>query len=457
MGNTDIFLVKIDRVLKIILILAILIFVLEYLASMLDARVTHAIDAIGYYRFSKVPFFSIDFWLGMRPAGYPLFIKLLNSNPNLVIAVQSLFYLFTWTFFAFYLYARAQNKLFGLFGGVGLLVIVLHPSIAAWTHHVLTESLTFTFIAWIYMALYEFMISKNKKYLYYLVVLLVFYSTLRDVNAYYVISFVGIFGVLLFYKYLSKLNFITMSLILVASFVFSDYTANHSRNTITGKELTFQSEGKTIANRWVFPFMNIMGRTVLNHPTLFEYMKNEGMPVNEALLKQKNKWGGEGWYDNPDLQSFRDWVVKSGKSTYSKFLITHPGYTFGSIYQYRHPIFHYNIAESNWYYKDYLNGYKPDNLFEYSKITNLIIYKILLMLLGIIVFLSLVFRKNIWNANTIPMLILLLPIGLLAVVTYHGDAVDVFRHTLIVPFLVKITMVMVIYVLGNALWRRKDT
>ena len=168
MGNTKVSSSKVDTTLKFLLFLAILIFVVEYLASMLDARVTHVIDAVGYYRFSLVPFFTTDFWLGMRPIGYPLFIKILDSNPNLVIAVQSLFYLVTWSFFTIYLYRRAQNKLLGFMSGLITLVMVLHPSISAWTHHVLTESLTFTFIPWIYMGLYEFLITKNKKYVLYM-------------------------------------------------------------------------------------------------------------------------------------------------------------------------------------------------------------------------------------------------------------------------------------------------
>ena len=416
-------------------------------------RVIHPIDAQGYYHLSKVPFFSTDFWMGMRPMGYPLFIKLFNSNPNLVMAVQSLFYLFSWSFFSIYLYNKAKNKLFGLVSGVGVLFLVIHPSISAWTHHVLTESLTFTLIVWIFVFLYEFLMSREKKNIFFLLLVLVFYSTIRDVNAYYVVFFIAVFLVLLFYKYISKLYFITASIILLSSFIFSDYTANHSCNTIANNEqMTFQSDGKTIANRWVFPFMNIMGRVVLNNPTLFEYMKNEGMPINDALLKQKNAWGGQGWYDNPDLQNFRDWVVKSGKSTYTKFLITHPSYTFGRLYLHRHHVFHYNMMEQKWFYVNYLPGYKPDNIFTYSAVNNIIIYKYLFLFMAVIVFFSLIVRKNILNIHTIPILILLLPIGLLSVVTYHGDAVDLSRHTLIIPFLIKITILMLIYVLGNELF-----
>ncbi len=441
-----------DKIYKYILFFAILLFVLEYLASTASIQFNHTVDAVGYYYFSKVPFFSTDFWLGMRPVGYPIFIKLLHSNPNLVVAVQSFLYIFSWAFFALYLYVRAKNKLFGLFSGLGILFIAIQSSISAWTHHVLTESLTFTLLAWIFMLLYEFIISREKRYMYFLLFVLLVYSTIRDVNAYYVITFIIVFSILFFYQYINKYNFIVASLILFFSFAFSDYTANHSRDTVSDKSLTFQSDGKTIAHRWVFPYMNLMGRRFLTNPELLDYMEKEGMPVNDALLKLKNVWGGPWWYSDPELKKFRDWVAQSGKSTYTKFLITHPQYTFGQIYSKRHQVFHYNQKEQKWYY---LQGYKTDNIFTYSTIKNITFYKYLFLLIIIIILLSFLLRKNIFNVYTIPILTLLLPIGLLSVLTYHGDAMNIFRHTLIIPVLLKTTMFMLVYVFGNELFLKR--
>jgi len=440
---------RINKFFKYILFFSILLFILEYLASTANVQFDHVIDAVGYYYFSKVPFFSIDFWFGMRPVGYPIFIKLLGSNPNLVIAAQSLFYMVSWSLFSIYLYTRARNKLFGLMSGVGILLIVIQPSISAWTHHVLTESLTFTFIAWILMFLYEFLINKKKKYIYFLLFTLVFYSTIRDVNAYYVSTFIIVFLILFFYRYINKYDLILASSIILFTFAFSDYTANHSRDTIGDKSLTFQMESNTIAHRWLFPYMNLVGHRFLTNSELFDYMKKEGMPINNTLLNNKNKWGGPWWYSDPKLKKFREWVAKSGKSKYMKFLILHPSYTFGQIYLNRYKIFHYKQKEQK---RHLLQGYKTDNIFTYSTIENEIFYKYLFFLTLIFVFLSLVFTKNIFNVHTLPIIALLLPIMLLVVLTFHGDAMDVFRHTLIIPFLLKVTMFMLVYVFGNELF-----
>ncbi len=438
----------------IILCFTILLFILEYLSSVTTVIFSHVLDAVGYYYFSKVPLLTTDFWLGMRPVGYPLFIKLLQSNPNLVAAAQSLLYVVSWSFFAIYLYIRSNNKLFGLLSGIAILLIAIHPSISVWTHNILTESLTFTLVIWILILLYEFIVSKNKLYMYSLLLILFLYSTIRDVNAYYVITFILVFSILYFYKNINKYNFIIANIIILTSFAISDYTANHSRDTVSDKSLTFQSNGKTIAHRWVFPFMNLAGRRFLTNKELFDYMKKEGMPINDALLKQKNAWGGMGWYDNSELKEFRDWVAKSAKSTYTKFLITHPKYTFGKIYENRYKIFHYNQKESKTYY---LRGYKLDNIFTYSSISNKDFYRYLFYTVLIVILLSIFLRKNIFNERTLPIVALLLPIVLLTVVTYHGDAVDIFRHTVIIPFLLKVTIFMLIYVFGNELFRNNKT
>jgi len=443
-----------SKIFKYMLFFVILIFIIEYLASTANVEFNHVADAVGYYYFSKVPFFTIDFWLGMRPVGYPIFIKFLDSNPNLVIAVQSLIYMLSWSFFAIYIFTRAKNKLFGLLSAITILFIVIQPSVSAWTHHVLTESLTFTLLSWIFLFLYEFLITRKKIFIYSLLLILVIYSTIRDVSSYYVVTFIIIFLVLFVYKYISKYTFIIATAILLLSFSFSDYTANHCQDTVSDKTLTFKYEDKVIAHRWLFPYLNLVGHRFLTNSKLLDYMKNEGMPINDTLLKKKNIWASPQWYSDPKLKDFREWVARSGKEKYTKFLITNPSYTFGKLYENRHQIFHYNEKETTWYY---LKGYKTNNIFTYTNIGNITLYKYLSILLVIILLLSFILKRNIFNANTITMLCLLIPIGLLTILTYHGDAMNVFRHTLIIPFLIKITLFMLMYSFTNELLTNKKS
>ncbi len=436
-----------SKLLKYLLCFAIFLFALEHLSSMAEVKLNVAFDAAGYLRHSKIPFFSIDYWLGMRPVGYPTFIKLMHHNPNQVAAIQSLLYMTSWSFFSLYIYTRSRNKLFGFFSGLTILFIAVQPDIALWSHHILTESLTFTFIPWASILLYEFLISERKQYFYILLFLLVYFSTIRDVNTFYIATFIIIFAILYFYNYINKVNFILSSTLLVFALFFSNYTTNHAGNTIMEK-------------RWIFPYFNLVGHRFLTNSELLQYMQKEGMPVNEALLRKKNVWAsrkakddmGFGWYDDPELKNFREWVAQSGKTKYTKFLLTHPAYTFGQIYAHKDEIFHYLNKPHH-----FLKGYKIDNTFTYSKIRNETFYKYLFILISVIIVLSFILKKTIINKYTIPMLTLLLPIGLLTVVTFHGDAMEVHRHTLIIPILLKVTMFMLAYALGNELFIKNRT
>ena len=428
-------------ILKYILFFVISLFILEHLASTAEVVLNIVSDAAGYLGMSKKSFFSLNYWFSMRPIGYPTFIKIMHSNPNLVAGMQSLFYMGSWVFFSIYIYNKSKNKIFGLISAIGILYITIQPDMSLWTHHLLTESLTFTLLAWILIFLHEFILSSKKVYLYLLLFVLLYYSTIRDVNAFYTITFIVTFIVLYLYKYFHKRTLFVATILVLSALLFSTYSANNSGTTYLTK-------------RWTFSFFNLTGFRFLPNEEVLTYMKKNGMVENDALLRKKNIWAsrkddkGLGWYNDPELEQFRRWAMSSGKSVYTKFLITHPSYTFGSIYSNYKTIFHIDSNLKPYY----LKGYKTDSIFSYSTIKNITFYTYLSALIILIFLLSLILRKNIFNKNTVPFLTLLIPIWLLTIITYHGDAMEVSRHTLIVPILLKVTLFMIAYVFGNELF-----
>ena len=45
-------------------------------------------DSYGYHAAARLPFFSVDFWAGLRSFTIPLFWKLLGNNEGLTVGVQ---------------------------------------------------------------------------------------------------------------------------------------------------------------------------------------------------------------------------------------------------------------------------------------------------------------------------------------------------------------------------------
>ena len=248
------------------------------------------------------------------------------------------------------------------------------------------------------------------------------------------------------FAYIDRRHLIASILIILLSFFVGSYTADH----VGGRG--------GLGNRWVFPFFNLVGHRVLVNSEMLKYMKEEGMPINDALMRKKNVWAsrkdcnGVGWYNDPELNDFRKWTIRFGKSTYAKFLITHPSYTFGELFSHYAYVLHSKHGPGY-----YLKGYKTDNILTYSKLKNDFFYKLMISVLIILCALLLVLKKKIFTRDIAVMATLFIPIILLAIITYHGDAMEVSRHTLIIPILVKTTLFMIIYSLGNHLFDKANS
>jgi hypothetical protein len=51
------------------------------------------------------------------------------------------------------------------------------------------------------------------------------------------------------------------------------------------------------------------------------------MPVTPALLRLNGRWAsaGDAFFTDPELAPFREWAQRSGPTTLSRYLVTHPG------------------------------------------------------------------------------------------------------------------------------------
>ena len=81
--------------------------------------------------------------------------------------------------------------------------------------------------------------------------------------------------------------------------------------------------------RWVFPFYNVMGMRILPVPEHVTYFSDHGMPVSPALYERTGKYASSddsAFYNDPRLEEFRTWTYRSGKTTYIRFLLSHPLY-----------------------------------------------------------------------------------------------------------------------------------
>jgi hypothetical protein len=91
------------------------------------------------------------------------------------------------------------------------------------------------------------------------------------------------------------------------------------------------------SKRYYNPLMNVVFKRVLTHRERLIYFQEElGMPLTEALLTRSGKQhSSDDWYakKSPELEDFRQWLLTVGPSRYQRFLLAHPGYALGLVYE----------------------------------------------------------------------------------------------------------------------------
>jgi hypothetical protein len=86
-------------------------------------------------------------------------------------------------------------------------------------------------------------------------------------------------------------------------------------------------ETADIGGRWVFPFLNVVGRRILPNAESLEFFASCGMPVSPELLQMTNQYAGghdRAFFLDPALEQYRVWLYEDGKTCYVQWLLSNP-------------------------------------------------------------------------------------------------------------------------------------
>jgi hypothetical protein len=357
-------------------------------------------DSTEYKTVASLPFISHDFWVGKRAPILPLFLKLIGHSTNKLIWIQFFLHLFSWSALAWVTSGQLVNKYLKVIAWLGILLLSCLDRVVLWNRLVLSESISLSSFIF-FIACMSHQLQKTKNWKFILTVTFGFLFALsRDSNAYLV------FFISLPLLLISKQRQLGLVLIIIA---FSGFWSNH------------------ISQRWVPAFYNVISYRIIPKPSHLLFFEKNGMPVTKALMKREKKpyWSDNNAYsENSDLENFWQWAQKSGKTTYVKFLITHPIYLFLSP-----------IKNISGMLSDRMSRYKTkstpsgfnNNIFDF-KITT---YFYLLVLFGSII--SLFFLRNKYKNQfllikmSLAIIILTFPTIL---IIWHADPLALNRHGL---------------------------
>ena len=408
-------------------------------------------DSASYYSRSKLSLTDENFYGTDRPPGILLFYKFFSTynysgpawencihksyyaicSDDLLLYSQSLFSLAALTFLGIAGAMTGRTSIGRLALFVVPLVVSLHPLVAEWNFIALSESFSlsmfFAFVAfWIF-----FLKTKHPFWLGGICVAALCWGGMRDSNSYVLVMIAVVIALIMLVRIpLTRLGFASrlprfLSVSFGALCIFF----------VTIFALMDASREQAPRWRWVAPFYNVMGTRILPVPEHVAYFSEHGMPVSPALYERTGKStnaGDDAFFNDPRLEEFRLWTKRSGKTTYMRFLLSHPLYAVTAPALSFPDIF---LKDMSWF----LSGHMiPGHLFPRLSIhfnDRFAVATAYLLLVGYGVTIGLIFflyRCRLLHGSpwlAVPLIMILLSIPHLWLV-WHGDAMEVRRHSL---------------------------
>lgn len=340
----------------------------------------------------------------------PLLFKLLGQRVTLIAYFQALLAGVCWSALAWSVFraSRLPPRLRWL-GALAILALSLTPMVAMWEGIVLSESVALSLLALLIatgvMALER---PTSRRIVLFGCVLSVWAFT-RDTNAYEALFFsLALLVAIPFLR--NKRPVLTLASVGLLAFVVSSWSQNGGK-------------------RWITPSLNVLGQRILPSASATAYFVARGMPHSPALAERAGKWASDdnrAFYRDPRLEDFRTWWFREGKTQYMRFLLTHPTYFLTAPIPDRERIVSPNVS---WYAPTrYPALISPRT--SRGDLLSTTSWLVAALLIGI--FLLATARTALaTRALHVSALLCLLLFPPLALLVWHGDAMEVERHSLL--------------------------
>lgn len=367
-------------------------------------------DTQAYLRISNQALLDVDFWGSSRPFVFPLLLKIAQQDFSTAAALQLGFSILAWSLLGLLVAAALRTRGLAPFAFGLILALSLVRHLAGWDFTMLSESLS---VSWLVLFLATglwLLRAWRVERVIALVLVGFFLAFTRDTNAYLLLMLAGLLVLAVILRWTQP-----RTLILAAAFVGIFLLNNANAD---------------LGHRWVFPFLNVMGRRILPNPQAVDFFEsNCGLAVTPALMSLEGEFANgqsRAFYNDPDLADFRSWTYQQGKTCYMLWLALNPVQSGADAFSQFGPLVAFSDVDNYFtrFYKPSLPvGVErilyPDRfiLWIWAAVT----------LAALTAILTRAWRKNsLWAA----FILLVIPIFPHLFISWHGDAMAPARHTL---------------------------
>jgi hypothetical protein len=416
-------------------------------------------DTLAYLAVANSSLLAPEFWTGIRPVTVPLLYKLLDGDPHRIVLAQHVIAAAGWLTLALALASRIRSRVVQSAGIIAVLAMSLSPDVLGWDSLLLSESLALSLSA---LLLAAFLLASEHRLTWtgflVLTILGFLWAASRDTHGWLALALAVILGALGFARRLDR-RWFAVALVFGALWLWNEHTAgvgayprfpDRVLDVRLPAELTRDEFRVRRFPRWEFPFLNVLVNRVLPNPEAMDFFRDAGMPVTPALLRFSGQYASsENWglYLDPELEPFRGWIRLRGKRTYMRYLLSRPMSTAGALTPHLSTLTSPRIP--------YLAPPRvvPSGLaFPWGSGAALATWSIVVVLAAAV----LAGRSRSRDAWTVPAIGLLL-MPLYAALIWHGDAMEVHRHSVPVGVLLRLNLVLLSALVADALaeWRRR--
>jgi hypothetical protein len=378
-------------------------------------------DTTEYVTLGTYPLFSKEFWFGNRTVVLPLLYKILKISLENYRDIDYLYRIaitqvwvsiVAWVTFSAITGQYFKNHFLRIISWMLIYLLSLGLQNSQWEKLILSESLSNSFfILLLALFLLNVFIYKTEKrliriiYFIFVFIFSLLYAFTRDTNAYFLLL-AGSVILLIWLLWKNKIH-IQNYLLIGASFISCFLLAFID---------------SSLSTRWVIPLVHVLEDRKDNYPVLSQYFYSKGIDLfyifpNPAEVTKTSI------SETTELNSKNPEIMANSKAIYTKFLVSHPGYSFlaplNEIQTIINPYptdYRYNVNGT----PDWVNKLS-DSIYPSSYL----IYPIGLLL----VVSTLVFAPNqnlLLKYLILFLFISIIPIGWLV---WHADTLEIPRHS----------------------------
>jgi hypothetical protein len=303
-----------------VLILVAVAFVLFHLIGFVHAQPRTFPDTATYEVTAGEPVLSADFLAGWRAPTLPLLYKFVTGDEARIWA-QLAISIVCWLALAVAVAVTIRDRRLRPWAFAAVLLFALAPAVVLWDATLLSESVSISLTAAV-VATWLWIVGRPSWWAYgAMVVLAAAWALARDPNGYMIVL-------------------IALALAVSTAISRNWGVARRMRLAATlalvGVAAVSYLSASVHFIRWGLPLQDLIAKRIAPESHQLAYFEDRGMPVTPELLAAM-KADREGMaqlehppgYDSPqylrDATPFHRWLLTDGRSTYTNFLLTHPG------------------------------------------------------------------------------------------------------------------------------------